>query len=159
MRGRIVAVVDKGYTFVIASWPRDRGEIIMLRAQIPAEIGSGFSNDDSGDENAWHLLAFNNAGQPVGTARMQRDGRVDYVLVLQAWRGFTVGGAMLSYLRHIATCTRLESIWTVAPASVENFFIRNGFQFAAGEPGAGGTESRKMVRYIERTGEPRAAIH
>ena len=125
-------MTDSGYTFIVAKWPRDRDEIYAIRSLIFAEesrLADRFSDGDV-DEGAYHLLVYDAGSRLVGTARMQPDGRVDYVAVLKPWRGNTVGGALLSYLRHIAQVTKLESIWSDVPDSVTPFYFKNGFKVA-----------------------------
>ena len=96
--------MSSGYTFILATWRNDAADIRAVREQVWEEAYGGEwpQGDLLGEERAFHVLAYDAAGRAVGVARMQADGRIDYVAVRKPWRGVTVGGALLAYLVHIA---------------------------------------------------------
>jgi predicted GNAT family N-acyltransferase len=146
-------MADSGYTFIVAKWPRDKDEIYAIRSLIFAEesrLADRFSDCDE-DEGAYHLLVYDAGSRLVGTARMQPDGRVDYVAVLKPWRGNTVGGALLSYLRHIAQVTKLQDIWSDVPGSVTPFYFKNGFK-VVGESSP--EDDNSLVRVMRQVQPP-----
>ncbi len=152
-----------GYTFVLAEWSSDRRQIVFLREQVfvrelrqrPA-LGA-----EENDERAYHVLVYDSGGRAVGAGRMQPDGGVDYVVVLKPWCGNTVGGALLTYLVHIAHALWLDSAWSIVPVSTQGFFQRNGFVPVGEEFTRNDAPHRKMVRLLGRTHSDaaRAPIH
>jgi GNAT superfamily N-acetyltransferase len=122
-------MAGSGYSFILCSWQGDAATIRALREQVLInEMGLSCGEfDASGDEGAFHVLVHDAGGRTIGAARMQRDGRIDYVVVLRPWRRKTVGGGLLSYLHHIAHVHRLEQIWSVVPDAARQFFEKNHF--------------------------------
>lgn len=146
--------MSSGYTFILATWRNDAADIRAVREQVWEEVYSGERSpgDGSGEELAFHVLAYDAAGRAVGAARMQEDGRIDYVLVRKPWRGDTVGGALLAYLVHIAQARRLENVWSIVPPSVQRFFAKNLF-VAAGNTATDGAAGQRWVRRVPMPGE------
>jgi GNAT superfamily N-acetyltransferase len=145
-------MAGSGYSFILARWLRDEADIRQVREQVlVGELGLAREQLACADESqAYHVLVYDNGGRAVGTARMQPDGLIDYVAVLRPWRRRTVGGALLSYLHHIAWVRKLEKIWSVVPPPAQRFFLKNQFLPSAdGVPAvamAGNLYTRAVVR-------------
>lgn len=144
-----------GYTFVLGNWRNDaaiiralREPVLMDELDMPAELLE-LPDEDA----ACHILVYDSGGRAVGTARMRADGRIDYVVVLRPWRGRTVGGAMLSYLHHIAFVRGLGQMWGMVPESARRFFEKNRFVAAADLADRADAGRRKFVRAVSRPGE------
>lgn len=150
-----------GYTFVLGNWRNDAATIRAVREQVLiAEIGLAREHLDVADENAaFHVLAYDSAGRPVGTARMQRDGKIDYVAVLRPWRGRTVGGALLAYLHHIAYAQGIQHVWAVVPEAARRFFEKN--RFIASVEFTPGVEvhGQKYTRAVSKPGLNPRLVH
>lgn len=146
--------MSSGYTFILATWRNDAADIRAVREQVWEEAYGGEwpQGDLLGEERAFHVLAYDAAGRAVGVARMQADGRIDYVAVRKPWRGVTVGGALLAYLVHIAQARRLENVWSIVPSSVQKFFAKNLF-VAASDTATDGAAGRRWVRRVPMPGE------
>jgi len=150
-----------GYTFVLGNWRNDAAAIRTVREQVLiAEMGLTREQLDVADENgAFHVVAYDSGGRSIGAARMQRDGRIDYVVVLRPWRGRTVGGALLAYLHHVAYARGIKHIWAVVPESAHRFFGKNRF-VASAETGSN-TEKReqKYTRAVSKPGRQPPPVH
>lgn len=148
-----------GYTFLLANWRRDADSIRAVREQVLRdELGFDWPfGDEAAEADAFHVLACDAAGRDVGVARMQRDGRIDYIAVRRPWRRATVGGAILSYLVHIAQAQNIPAVWSDVPAATEPFFARNGFigTDSGVSPGAAG---RRLLRTVPPRGAQRGAL-
>ena len=83
---------------------------------------------DGKDRDCVHVVAADNGGQPVGTGRMQPDGTIGRLSVLQQWRGRGVGMAMLGALIESASSRGLEEVHLHAQVHAIPFYERNGFQ-------------------------------
>jgi len=143
---------DSGYTFILADWRNDAAAIRAVREPVLiAELGMRPELLDLPDESeAFHVLAYDSGSRAVGAARMRRDGRIDYVTVLRPWRGRTVGGALLTYLHHIAFARGIEHLWGMIPETARRFFEKNQFVVSAemapdAEPGR-----QKFVRAVSK---------
>jgi GNAT superfamily N-acetyltransferase len=153
-------VAASGYTFIFGRWQRDQDDIRAVRDQVFRDelgFGDGFIDEDP-DEDSIHVVVYESGGRAVGTARMRSDGLIDYVAVLRPWRGNTVGGAIVSYLAHIAEVKQMPSLWSEAPSESLDFFRKNGFQDTDIETGRGDRHCRRMVRPITDS-SPGASVH
>lgn len=149
-----------GYTFILGNWRTDAATIRAVREPVLiAELGLAPEFLDMDDENeAFHVLVYDFGSRPVGVARMQRDGRIDYVVVLRPWRGRTVGGALLTYLHHIAFARGIDHIWGMVPESAQRFFEKNRFVAADEIPDGAEPGRRKFVRAVSKPGR-QAPVH
>lgn len=146
-------MTGSGYTFILASWRHESGDIRSVREQVLCEeLGFDWRfGDEATEASAFHLLVYDGAGRAVGAARMQPDGAIDYIAVLRPWRGVTVGGAMLAYLVHVAQVQHLPKVSAMVPPAVQRFFEKNGF-IAAGQPAAPGAAARRLLRSVPSPG-------
>lgn len=141
---------DSGYTFVLASWKNNSSQIRDLRNHVFKEelkFSEQFVEDGT-DADAYHVMVYDAGSRPVGTARMQPDGVINYVAVLNPWRGKTVGGALVSYLVHIAGALKLDSVWAETPVQASPFLEKNRFVKIGEEFSKQDVVCYRMVRNI-----------
>ena len=105
---------------------------------------------DGRDADAWHLLAEDADGRPIGTVRLLDDGRIGRMAVLSSWRGRGVGRALLDEVLRLARRQGMMSVYLDAQVTAIRFYQRRGF-CAYGEifPDAG-IPHRRMKRELER---------
>jgi GNAT superfamily N-acetyltransferase len=153
-------MTNSGYTFILANWRNDADDIRSVReAVLRGDHGGNWNFADAlADEQAFHVLAYDSAGRAVGAARMQPDGRIDYLAVHKPWRGVTVGGALLMYLLHIARKRQLGRVWAVVPAHARKFFEKNRFVSMPGNADGNRGDSR-WVREVGSTGQAPDGLH
>ncbi len=91
---------DDFYTLRLAEWGKDgallrhvRREVFIHEQHIPEAL-----EWDEHDPICTHLLALNQAGEAIGTARLLSDGHIGRVAVLKDWRGKQVGAELIKYL-------------------------------------------------------------
>ncbi len=83
---------------------------------------------DGLDPECLHVLAWNEQGRPIGTARMQEDGKIGRMAVLKPWRGRGVGRALLQALLSEARSRGLTSVYLAAQIQAIGFYEKHGFQ-------------------------------
>jgi predicted GNAT family N-acyltransferase len=112
-----------------AAWPADASalrfvrEAVFVREQgVPAEL-----EWDRRDAAAWHWLAEDTAGRPIGTARLLDTGQVGRMAVLPPWRGRGVGRTLLHAVLEDAPRLGVRALWLNAQCSVERFYALAGF--------------------------------
>lgn len=144
---------DAGYLVAPADWPGDEAAIRAIRdAVFVRELGIPAELEWDGlDTECAHLLAYDMAGKPIGTARLQADGHIGRMAVLPDWRGRGVGGALLLMLIDLATAHDLDEVFLDAQSSAAGFYHRHGFIAAGDEFEAAGIPHIRMSRF---TGEP-----
>lgn len=125
----------QAYRIVDADWPRDQSGIRAVRhAVFVEEQGIPESLEwDGRDSDCRHVLALGGDAAVVATGRLMSDGRIGRMAVLQEWRGYGVGRALLVRLQQLALRAGLQQIYVHAQLEVAGFYSLAGFQ-VAGQP-------------------------
>ena len=112
-----------------ADWHTDAALIRQVRRcvfieelGIPAEL-----EWDGRDAAAAHVLALDDAGNPVGTGRLLDDASLGRMAVLSSCRRQGVGRRLLAALMAIARQRHYPVIHLDAQTSVLNFYLSQGF--------------------------------
>ncbi len=101
---------------------------------------------DGLDAECVHALAFDEAGEPIGTARLMPHGRIGRVAVLASWRKRGVGAAMMRILLEEADRRGFEEIELHAQTWTIGFYETLGFKVAGEEFLEAEIPHRRMVR-------------
>ena len=101
-----------------------RRRVFVEEQGIPAEL-----EWDEHDQNATFVIALNDTGNAIGTARLLADGRIGRMAVLPEWRNQGVGSAMLTTLLDNARQQALPAVYLSAQHSACGFYRR--FDFVA----------------------------
>jgi predicted GNAT family N-acyltransferase len=112
------------------SWPERQAELISVRRavfieeqNVPEEI-----EIDGTDPDCRHVLACDESGNPIGTARIDRNGKIGRMAVLREYRGMGVGAGLLEA---IMDCGRAEGITDFrlsAQITAIGFYRKMGFE-------------------------------
>lgn len=104
-------------------------EMVFIHEQgVPVEL-----EWDGLDSSCAHVLAWNDHGEAIGTARMQPSGTIGRMAVLKDWRGRGVGRALLQTLLDLAVRQGLPRVTLSAQTHALGFYERAGFR-VTGEP-------------------------
>ena len=119
-------------------------ETVFIQEQgVPVEL-----EWDGLDSSCAHVLAWNDRGETIGTARMQRNGTIGRMAVLKDWRGRGVGRALLQTLLDLAIRQGLPRVTLSAQTHALGFYERAGFH-VSGEPFMdAGIPHLKMVKKL-----------
>ena len=104
-----------------------RETVFMQEQNVPEEL-----EWDGLDDAATHLIAWDNCGNPIATARMLNSGHIGRVAVLPAWRGRGIGRAMMQRLLKIAADKGRQEVHLDAQVDALPFYRHLGFS-ARGE--------------------------
>jgi predicted GNAT family N-acyltransferase len=117
-----------------ACWTQDRDALTQVRTRVfVKEQGVPPALEwDQSDETAIHLLAWDGADHPIGTARLLPSGQIGRMAVLGPWRGRGVGSALLREALRIAAESGLPTPFLHAQTAALSFYHRHGFR-AAGQ--------------------------
>ena len=118
-----------------------RATVFILEQAVPED-----SEWDGLDPRCAHVLAWNDAGEAVGTARMQANGTIGRMAVLKDWRGRGVGRALLHALLDLATKRGLPRVTLSAQTHALGFYERAGFHVIGELFMDAGIPHRKMVK-------------
>lgn len=127
-------------------------ETVFIHEQgVPEEL-----EWDGLDSLCTHVIAWNDLGEVIGTARMQSKGTIGRMAVLKDWRGRGIGRALLQTLLDLAAKQGLLRVTLSAQTHALGFYERAGF-YAVGESFMdAGIPHRLMVKeLLPRTGPKR----
>jgi predicted GNAT family N-acyltransferase len=83
---------------------------------------------DDLDATAQHLLAVNDANEPIACARILNNGSIGRMAVLKAWRGLGVGSALLKRAIEIHQQHGTQNITLSAQVHAITFYEKAGFE-------------------------------
>lgn len=83
---------------------------------------------DDLDATAQHLLAVNDANEPIACARILNNGSIGRMAVLKAWRGRGVGSALLKRAMEIQLQHGIQNITLSAQMHAIAFYEKAGFE-------------------------------
>ena len=99
-----------------------RFEVFVDEQKVPAEIEL-----DDMDAVCLHAVAYDGAGQAIGTGRLLPDGHIGRMAVRQPGRGTGVGGAILTLLLEKARERGDAAVVLNAQTVAAPFYARHGF--------------------------------
>ncbi|WP_211451221.1 GNAT family N-acetyltransferase [Collimonas antrihumi] len=99
-----------------------RFDVFVIEQKIPVEL-----EWDDMDEHCIHAVAYNEAGQAIGTGRLLPDGHIGRMAVRSAGRGQGVGAAILEALMAQARQRGDKEVVLNAQTHAEAFYGRHGF--------------------------------
>lgn len=118
------------FTIRPASWLQDNAALRLIREQVfiqeqnvPREM-----EWDGEDKAAFHLLAEDDHGNPIGTARMLADGHIGRVAVVAPWRGRKVGTALMQEMLKTAELRNYRNVFLDAQVDAIDFYCKLGFE-------------------------------
>lgn len=118
-----------------ANWHHDRSALLAVRETVFVhEQGVPADEEvDSLDDDAWHVLARDLHGTPIGAGRLTAEPRIGRMAVLASWRGQGVGRAILQALIDQARSRRHPSVSLHAQLSARDFYAAAGFKPVGGQ--------------------------
>jgi len=118
------------FTLRTASWEADREALSAIRVPVFVEEQAVPKEMewDAADETALHLLAEDQDGLPIGTARLLPNGQIGRMAVVRSWRRRGVGDALLTELLQQARERAYPTVFLNAQIQAMPFYARHGFQ-------------------------------
>lgn len=99
-----------------------RHEVFVLGQNVPEA-----REQDGLDPVCWHVLARDDAGQPLGCARLNAEHKIERMAVREPWRGRGVGAALLRELITRARTQGQAEVVLAAQVTALGFYQRAGF--------------------------------
>ena len=100
-----------------------RREVFVVEQEVPIEIEL-----DGADPDCRHLLAFDPGGRPIGTARMQANGHIGRIAVVEVWRKRGVGARLVEAMVDGARDLGLASVDLDSQVHAIGFYEKLGFE-------------------------------
>ena len=117
------------------SWDQHKTDLIHVRTQvfINEQLVPPDLEWDGYDKDCWHVIALNDSGKCIGTARMLYDGHIGRMAVLSNFRHQGVGSALLKALHNIAATQGIDNVFLHAQTGALDFYTRHGYQVKSEE--------------------------
>jgi predicted GNAT family N-acyltransferase len=116
-----------------------RRAVFIDEQRVPEEL-----EWDDADERAYHVLATDDEGAPIGTGRLQLDGQIGRMAVVREWRRRGVGRKILMTLVDLARKEGCSVARLHAQTHALEFYARQGFVAVGPEFDEAGIRHRAM---------------
>ena len=117
-------------TVSIANWSDKQAEVTSVRRAVFIEeqkVPESIELDDR-DPCCHHVLACDKSGAPVGTARIDTNGKIGRMAVLRDHRGLGVGREMLRVIMDCGRANGITDFHLSAQISAVGFWEKTGFE-------------------------------
>lgn len=121
--------LPSGITIRKASWLDDRAALVHVREKVfVREQGVPPALEwDAADERCFHVLAESVNRDPVGTGRLEADGKIGRIAILQEHRSAGIGTAVLQRLVLEARERKMQHVYLYAQLRAIAFYEGHGF--------------------------------
>jgi predicted GNAT family N-acyltransferase len=122
---------------------RIRYQVFVNEQRVPADMEL-----DEHDTSCDHLLAFDEQGIAVGTARLLPDGHIGRMAVLAEYRGQGIGTLLLTEILELAKSRGLSTIALHAQTHAVSFYEKHLFYIVGEEFMEAGIPHVQMQRRL-----------
>jgi len=140
--------MKNNFTIRSATWNNDSAAIKAVRhavfiqeQEVPEELES-----DQFDADSAYVLAEAKDGQAIGCARLQPNGKVTRIAVLEKWRRLGVGSEMLKELISMAKRRQQKTLYMHAQVQAKALYEAFEFKSSGDVFTEAGIEHVKMTR-------------
>jgi len=120
-----------------------RRAVFVVEQQVPEDL-----EWDGIDADCRHVIARDAAGRAIGTGRLLPDAHIGRMAVLQPYRGYGVGRALLTRLVAIAQARGDRMVVLHAQTHAIAFYRRSGFEVSSEEFMEAGISHVEMRRVL-----------
>lgn len=103
-----------------------REQVFIIEQHVPVVL-----EWDGLDEQAQHLLAFNDSGEAIGCSRLLGDGSIGRMAVLKPWRSLGFGTALLNAAITYYRQQGIQRITLSAQVHAIAFYQKAGFEVSS----------------------------
>ncbi len=117
-------------TVSIVNWSDRQAELISVRRAVFIEeqnVPESIEIDGK-DLDCFHVLACDGAGNPIGTARLTKSGKIGRMAVMPEFRGLGVGTKMLEAIMEHGRSNGPTDFHLSAQISAVEFYRKMGFE-------------------------------
>lgn len=118
------------FTVSVVNWSDRQAELIYVRRAVFIEeqnVPESIEIDGK-DPDAFHVLACDKSGNPIGTARLTKSGKIGRMAVMPEYRGLGVGRKMLEAIMDHGQSKGITDFHLSAQISAVGFYNKMGFQ-------------------------------
>ena len=119
-----------------------RHKVFVEGQNVPEEL-----EIDGKDEDSIHVLLTKN-DQPVATGRMQKDGHIGRIAVLEDYRGLNFGTMIMNRLEEIALKKGIWKLYLNSQVQAVPFYLKLGYEPVGKNFFEAGIEHVKMIKEL-----------
>ena len=118
------------FDIAIVSWSDKQAEITSVRRAVFVEEQSvpESIDFDGSDTEYIHVLASDKNGRPVGTARINRKGKIGRMAVLKKYRRRGIGRKMIQELMYYGRKNSITDFHVSSQVTAIGFYKKMGFE-------------------------------
>lgn len=142
--------VNSQFKIQPVSWQTHHSELSAVRFEVFVEE-QGFAAEielDGQDEHCCHVLATNESGEAVGTARLLPDGHIGRVAVLSNYRSLGIGRQMMVLLAKLAKEQGLEQVELSSQTHAIPFYADLGYESVGEIYDEAGAPHQRMIKAL-----------
>ncbi len=128
---------------------KDGGRIRSVRHKVFVE-GQNVPEDieiDGKDPECYHVLLTKN-DIPIGTGRMEQDGHIGRIAVLEEYRGMNFGTMIMNKLEEIAVMNGIMTVYLNSQKQAIPFYMKLGYETVGDDFIEAGIEHKKMIKNL-----------
>jgi len=152
LEGPATGISIKKFDTREAFWRQDSEELMRIRTEVfvrgqnvPLEI-----EQDGRDETAYHWIARDLDGLPIGTGRLLPDGHIGRMAVLDDYRGSGIGFTILELAVRKARYLGFQDVCLHAQSYAQAFYEKAGFTVRGDEFMEAGIPHIEMYLELEK---------
>jgi predicted GNAT family N-acyltransferase len=119
-----------------------RHNVFVIGQEVPENI-----EIDGKDENCYHILLTKN-DIPIATGRMEKDGHIGRIAVLEEYRGMNFGTMIMNKLEEIAITNGIKKTYLNSQCRAIEFYLKLGYEPVGDVFMEAGIEHRKMIKEL-----------
>jgi predicted GNAT family N-acyltransferase len=117
-----------------------RNSVFIIGQNVPEEI-----EIDGKDENCFHVLLTKN-DFPIATGRMEKDGHIGRIAVIEEYRGMDFGSMVMKKLEEVALRNGISRVYLNSQCHAIPFYLKLGYEPVGEVFIEAGIEHRKMFK-------------
>ncbi len=102
---------------------------------------------DGKDSSCFHVLLIKN-GEAIGTGRMETDGHIGRIAVLEEYRGMSFGSMIMNKLEEIAAKNGIMVTYLNSQKQAIPFYMKLGYEAIGDYFLEAGIEHKKMIKEL-----------
>ncbi len=114
----------------IVDWPHRKAELTAIRRAVFVEeqnVPESIEMDGR-DPHCYHVLACDGAGKAIGTARLDKSGKIGRMAVLPGYRRLGVGAKILRAIMDCGRSNGITGFHLSAQINAVGFYRKMGFE-------------------------------
>ena len=119
-----------------------RNKVFVEGQNVPENI-----EEDGKDNECYHVL-LTRYDQPIATGRMEKDGHVGRIAVLEEYRGMNFGTMIMNKLEDIALKNGIRKLYLNSQSHAIPFYMKLGYETVGDYFFEAGIEHKKMVKEL-----------